>query len=280
MKNSPQTPKIENRPFCKKTVGFLLLKYCSKYVILILVIYLKIIFVRHGDPDYENDSLTEKGKREAEILKNRMAKIKIDEIYCSPMGRAIRTAEPTLELLNREAEILPWLKEFHGVLADPLLKRDVKLWDILPSVWTNTENAFDKDKWIKTPLAENSSASYMYNDVIKKLDEFLSCHGYKRNGNLYDAENPNDDTIVFFCHFGITAVMLSHLLGVSPLVMMQNFVAFPSSLTVIQTEERENGKAIFRCRALGDLSHLYEAGEKPSYSGSYCELFTNENERH
>lgn len=27
---------------------------------------MKIIFIRHGDPDYVNDTLTEKGRREAE----------------------------------------------------------------------------------------------------------------------------------------------------------------------------------------------------------------------
>ena len=29
---------------------------------------MKIIFVRHGDPDYEHDTLTEKGIREAKLL--------------------------------------------------------------------------------------------------------------------------------------------------------------------------------------------------------------------
>ena len=29
---------------------------------------MRIIFVRHGDPDYEHDTLTEKGHREAALL--------------------------------------------------------------------------------------------------------------------------------------------------------------------------------------------------------------------
>ena len=33
---------------------------------------MRLVFVRHAEPDYENDSLTEKGFREAEILKERL----------------------------------------------------------------------------------------------------------------------------------------------------------------------------------------------------------------
>ena len=32
---------------------------------------MKLIFIRHGEPDYEADSLTEKGWREAELLAKR-----------------------------------------------------------------------------------------------------------------------------------------------------------------------------------------------------------------
>ena len=35
---------------------------------------MKIIFIRHGTPDYELDALTEKGVREAKLLANRVAK--------------------------------------------------------------------------------------------------------------------------------------------------------------------------------------------------------------
>ena len=49
---------------------------------------MRIIFIRHGDPDYVNDSLTEKGVREAELLAKRVAKWEnITQFYCSPLGR-------------------------------------------------------------------------------------------------------------------------------------------------------------------------------------------------
>ena len=44
---------------------------------------MKLIFIRHGDPDYKNDSLTEKGMIEAELLSERVInwKDKITHIY-------------------------------------------------------------------------------------------------------------------------------------------------------------------------------------------------------
>ena len=53
---------------------------------------MKIIFIRHGEPNYEIDSLTEKGWREAEMLSKRTAKWNVTDLYCSPLGRAKDTA--------------------------------------------------------------------------------------------------------------------------------------------------------------------------------------------
>ncbi|HBY72048.1 MAG TPA: histidine phosphatase family protein, partial [Lachnospiraceae bacterium] len=42
---------------------------------------MRILFVRHGEPDYEHDSLTPKGFREAELLADRLEKLKIKDFY-------------------------------------------------------------------------------------------------------------------------------------------------------------------------------------------------------
>ena len=73
---------------------------------------MRIIIIRHGDPDYINDSLTEKGVREAELLAKRLSKEKIDYVYCSPLGRAKKTCEIAIKEKNIKAEEIPWLREF------------------------------------------------------------------------------------------------------------------------------------------------------------------------
>ena len=43
-----------------------------------------IYFIRHGDPNYEDDCLTEKGVKQAELLAERVKNLKLDEVYFSP----------------------------------------------------------------------------------------------------------------------------------------------------------------------------------------------------
>ena len=64
---------------------------------------MRLIIIRHGDPDYEKDSLTEKGWKEAELLAERIAKLNVKDFYVSPLGRAKDTASLTLKKMNRTA---------------------------------------------------------------------------------------------------------------------------------------------------------------------------------
>ena len=73
---------------------------------------MKLLIIRHGDPDYSIDSLTEKGHREAELLSTRIAPMDIAAYYVSPLGRAQATVEYTLKKCGRTAETLDWLHEF------------------------------------------------------------------------------------------------------------------------------------------------------------------------
>jgi len=74
--------------------------------------------------------------------------------------------------------------------------------------------------------------------------------------------------------------MLGHLLGISPFALWHGMIALPTGVTVLNTEEREEGIAAFRCSRFGDLSHLDNAGEPESFSGRFCETFYNNEQRH
>jgi len=73
---------------------------------------MKLLIIRHGDPDYSIDSLTPTGWEEARLLAERIAKLDVKKFYLSPLGRAQDTAKVTLEKMGREGETLPWLREF------------------------------------------------------------------------------------------------------------------------------------------------------------------------
>ena len=108
----------------------------------------------------------------------------------------------------------------------------------------------------------------------------LAEHGYVREGHYYRVTKANDDTLVFFCHFGLECVLLSHLMSVSPMVLWHGLCAAPSSVTTVNTEERREGIASFRVSAFGDISHLYVHDEPPAFAARFCEMYSNEDERH
>ena len=91
---------------------------------------MRLLLVRHAEPDYPNDSLTEKGWREAELLSRRLIRLKrVEAFYVSPLGRARDTASVTLKKLGAEAETLPWLPEFRGRAVDPAPGTPRIAWD-------------------------------------------------------------------------------------------------------------------------------------------------------
>ena len=240
---------------------------------------MKILIVRHGDPDYSIDSLTPKGWREAEFLAQRLAQSPAKAYYCSPLGRARDTASLTLERLGRSAQECPWLREFRGIVVRPDKGEEYICWDWLPQDWTPEERFYRRDAWLQPQVMAAGNVAKEYAWVAGELDKLLESHGYRRNGSLYQAVEGNNDTIVFFCHFGVECVLLSHLLNISPMLLWHGTMAAPTSETTVVTEERREGTAYFRMTSFGDLSHLYANGEPPAFAGRFCERWGNEGER-
>ena len=73
---------------------------------------MNVYIVRHAEPDYARDTLTEKGWREAELLSRRLENIPNGYYYTSPLGRARDTASLTLQKVGAQAQVCPWLREF------------------------------------------------------------------------------------------------------------------------------------------------------------------------
>ena len=178
---------------------------------------MRLLIIRHGDPDYEKDSLTEKGWREAALLAERISKLDVAAFYVSPLGRARDTASLTLQRMNREAVECDWLKEFPARISRPDMAeiRRTLAWDWLPQDWTGEEAYFRREEWAGTEVMREGGVAQEYEYVIRSFDGLLAEHGYVRDGEIYRAERPNRDTIVFFCHFGLECVphdtLASHL---------------------------------------------------------------------
>ena len=272
---------------------------------------MRLLFIRHGDPDYANDTLTEQGKIEARLLADVIGDFGIDDIYVSPLGRARDTAEYSLKALGRnfaevsemahptDAVILDWLRELPAQF-DPNISESANMafanelwrdeetgayrkrivWDMLPSYYGGHPELFDRHGFRDSEIVKCSDTLEKYDHIIESFDKLLSDYGYERDGDIYRVKEGNSKTIAFFCHFGITSVLLSRLWNVSPFVPLQMLAMAPTSVTEVVTEERQKGIACFRTLRIGDISHLASAGVEPSFSARFCEQFENEDERH
>lgn len=242
---------------------------------------MRILIIRHGDPDYERDTLTEKGHREAKLLAERYVNEKIDYFYSSPLGRAKHTCDYVAKAHGRENDVVvkDWLREFGAPHTLPTGEFRHIIWDLLPEFWTQIDEMYDKTEWVNQDFYKTAKMDERYQEVVDGLDEVLKQHGYVRKKGYYEVEKPNTDTIAFFCHFGLEMVLLSILCNISPIVLTHHFVALPTSVTTLYTEERRKGIATFRCCGFGDTGHLYAGGEPCSKSARFCEVYDND-ERH
>jgi probable phosphoglycerate mutase len=239
------------------------------------------MIIRHGDPDYERDTLTEKGHREAKLLADRYKNERIDYFYSSPLGRAKDTCMYVAKAQGKENQVVikDWLQEFGFFHILPSGQEKYCFWDLLPEFWTKIDEMYTYDRWHTLDFYQKANMQAHYKDVTDGLDELLKRHGYVRDGRMYKVEKASHDTIALFCHLGAESVLLSHLCNISPLILTHHFTALPTSVTTLYTEERRKGKAVFRCSGFGDTGHLYAGGEEPSFSARFCEIYHSE-DRH
>lgn len=256
---------------------------------------MRIIFVRHGEPDYRVDSLKEKGKREAELLAGRAVNWPIKDIYVSPFGRAQETVAPTAKVLGIEPETLPWLREYSYQIEQPGHKKSGCPWDFISSELWKDPKLTSMDEWIDAlPMQSNPEIAKNYPVVISSLDALIEKYGYERydhyyirkdgrerflTGTIYDGhkitiedypEDDNEPTIMIVCHFGVICLMLSHLLNIPFELITSGFYLPTGSVTIVNTEERWGREVSFRVQVAGDCAHLVNAGEPISNAGSFA----------
>ncbi|MBD5132794.1 MAG: histidine phosphatase family protein [Clostridiales bacterium] len=237
---------------------------------------MQLVFIRHGDPDYDIDGLTDIGKMQAKALAEYLKNEKFDAVYASPLGRALLTAKVCFD--DKDITVLDWLREFaHDVT---LLNGAKQLsWDFMPSYFCGRGEFYDYNKYLDCAEMKSGDIKKFYAEVIRGFDGILAENGYVRENRYYRAENSNKKRIVFFCHFGVMSVIMSHIMNVPHVVIAQHFCASPSSITTFATEERENGIAQLRCLSYGATPHLDVKNIKPSFAARFCETFDSD-ERH
>ena len=211
---------------------------------------MKLLIIRHGDPDYANDSLTEKGHNEAKALSEYLDGVRIDRIYASPMGRARATAEYTCRRKEMEKHILPWTAESMDYM-----------WPYRPDSaceyrFSIADGVTDyKDFWEEDRMGT-------IHRMIAGSDAFLARLGYRRSGYHYEVTEENSETVAVFCHGGFGSAWIAHLLGMAPTIGFSCFTLDTTSVTAFSFGGKKGELIRPRLYKLNDCTHLLDREKK------------------
>lgn len=221
--------------------------------------------IRHADPNYDPDSLTELGHQEAAALAVRLKEFGITHIYSSPFVRATQTAGYTAELLGIPVAEKEWLRELDVRIVQN--GRSFMIWDTFGETIRDLHPLPTLEDWYRRPPFKNTEIGSYWLGFRAMVDDFTAHHGYTREEGRYRIDRSNDDRIALFCHNGTLLMMLAHLLEIPPSLVWCGFYSWPSSVTDIYFDERSHNWAVPRALFVADVSHLYKNGLKPSARG-------------
>jgi len=221
-----------------------------------------LYIVRHGDPDYKNDCLTEIGKVQAEAVAKRMQASKIDVIYSSPMGRAIETAEPTCRLMGLPYHIEEWTHEVQEermtTYPDGKKKSITYLQNTLHR--ENGEIDIPFERMFESKGLRESDMESAFKYIRKNGRDFLERLGYKEENGVYRILRPNEDRVALFCHAVFTRTWLSDLLHIPLHMMWSSFAPTHTGVTIVHFKNNEDGFTAPKVLCFSDMSHLYAEG--------------------
>ena len=166
---------------------------------------MRLYFARHGESEanvlkeFSNrpgkHGLTEKGKRQAEQLADNLKDIHFSALYCSPVLRAIQTAEIVANRLNMAYEIEDALREYDvGILEG---KSDEASWKRYWEVHVGWMEGRNRDVGIE--------GGESYNDIRERFLPFI--------GKLEEEYRATEMNILLIGHGGTYRCMLPLLLS-------------------------------------------------------------------
>lgn len=234
-----------------------------------------LYLIRHGDPIYDPDSLTERGKLQAAALAKRLARYGVDRVYASPMIRARQTAEPTCILTGKKLEILEWTSE-NLAWKDFSVETEgsngtYRTWCFYaPGAASELRSEAVTQlgaKWYQAEFFKRwqLDAESGYRRIRENSDAFFASLGYVHDGNGYRVEKDSEERIAVFCHQGFGLSWLGVMLDIPLPVIWTMMDISHSCMTVIRFSNTGNQFCIPRMLMLSNDSHLYAEGLPTRY---------------
>ena len=202
---------------------------------------MRIIFIRHGEPDYEHDCLTDLGKKQAEAVAEKLKSEKIDELWVSPLGRAMETAEPIRKALNLPIQTLDFMRELEwGSIDGTPLFSDGHPWNIVDEMARQGIN-LSREDWREETWFKNNLVVRDVDRIESKIDEWLEGLGYKREGYYYRHSIGEEEhkTIALVSHGGSSSAAMGHILNIPFPQMCAMFHIGFTGIRIIRFDKEE-----------------------------------------
>lgn len=221
-----------------------------------------LYIIRHGEPDYSTGHLTEKGWLQAEAVGKRMAKLRVDRIFASPILRAQQTAEPACRLLGLEKQTEEWSHEIGDERLTPFPDGEMKSISFVQNTYYRQNGNIDLpfDKAYECDGIKQSEMKKAVDYIEKNGNDFLERLGYKEENGVYRILKENNEKVALFCHAAFSRAWVSVLLHIPLHIMWSGFDYDYTGVTVIEFQNNENGITAPKCLQYADLSHLYAEG--------------------
>lgn len=218
---------------------------------------MRVIFVRHGHPNYRDDCLTELGHLQAEAAAERLQNEGIQQIYASTCGRAMETAIHTAQKIGIDEIVsCDFMREIRWKSIDGTeIYMNGHPWYTADHMAANGQSIMDEAWMNKEPFC-NNEVIYDVADKSAAFDELLGTLGYQREGLYYRINANTDKTIAVFSHAGSSSAVLGHLFNL-PFPFMCS--ALPPNFTAVTivTFSGENGALISpKIELFNDARHI------------------------
>ena len=220
---------------------------------------MRIVFIRHGDPNYDLDCLTELGHKQAKIAAQRLLKEGIEEIYCSPLGRARQTAQAFSEASGiGDIKILDFMQEIRFGREGEMYEEKWNPWLVVEDLVRNGKDIQTPD-WREYPVFKENLATVDVDKIAVEADKWLATLGYEREGNYYRCTRKDDKekTIALFCHGGSSTAFFSRVLNQQFPYMCAVLLHYPhTTISVIKFNKTPGSLSQPIIELLNDARHL------------------------
>lgn len=214
---------------------------------------MKIIFVRHGHPNYKNDCLTELGHLHAEAAAERLANEKVDKIFASSCGRAYETAEHIAARHNMDITKLDFMREMSWGKKDT--EDFLHPWNCVGR-WVQEGKAILNPHWQEGTDFEGRTVTACYNKVASGFDKWLSTLGYKREGDYYRITEKNDETIMLVSHGGSSSAAIAHIFGLPFTFVCRTIAPDYTAITVVDFKGETGELTSPQFEIVNDARHI------------------------